>query len=134
MRKASRPGGGTSSSTGTSRTTSEVAPASPGLEARVTAPGHLDPRIQARFSGNDRLQIEANALVEADAWGWRGGRSGEVGSPGDAIGRFDQSHISFSGDEEECGIGIRHELLRGGVVVHQQLAHGPAFGERAGDD
>src|SRR3954462_6862507 len=121
MRKASRPGGGTSSSAGTSRTTIEVAPASPGLGARVTAPGHLDPRIQARLSGDDRLQIEANALVEADARGWRGGRSGEVGRPGDAIGRLDQPHISFAGDEEECGVGIRYELLRVGVVVHQQL-------------
>src|SRR3954468_19592595 len=107
MRKASRPGGGTWSSAETSRTTIEVAPASPGLGARVMAPGHLAPRIQACLSGNDRLQIESNARVEADARGWRGGRSGEVGRPGDAIGRLDQSYIPFAGDEEECGIGIR---------------------------
>ena len=62
------------------------------------------------------------------------GRSGEVGRPGDAIGRLDQSHAPFAGDEEERGIRIRHELLRPGVVVHQQLADGPAFGERAGGD
>jgi hypothetical protein len=63
----------------------------------VTAPVHFDPRIQIRSSGNERLQIEPNALVEADAWRRiAGGVSGEVGGPGDAIGRLDQSHRSYA--------------------------------------
>ena len=92
------------------------------------------PLVSARSSRNDFLQVESDALVEADAWRWAGGHSREVGRPGDAIGRLDHSHVSFAGDEEERGIRIRHELPRPGVVVHQQLADRPAFGERPGGD
>ena len=97
-------------------------------------------RRRYHVSGNDRCQIESNSTVGAGArrWAgsgrWAGGVSATVGSVGNAIGRFDHSHVSFASDEQERGIRIRHKLLRFGVIVHQQVADRPAFGKGAGRD